>query len=748
MTSTQDRPGVVVIDIRDGMTDLADLAGSVVVLDDAETAADHNHVYQTLLGSRQVAGVICLAVGGGDGGDGALQIRPPQALGPAERGATLWVGHPHGIQWCPTMTLVHRNEPAEPSVLAQLIDALGDPAVFDAVVTCVSRLHYSTASVGVALERAGLHDAELSRVDGEAVVQFTDPDAGQTVAQDLPRVEFRAATRALVQIDPTEDVLVVGGELITARTHAFDALASAEHTFTRLDHRAAPFVRDRPGLSVGAAVTKARAAALDLHEKATRQLRRIDAGLRGDRVTAEVVGQLGVRNPVPARPREVRDEVRDLVIEWLGRYRSVPHLVRDIDAERITISPQGCNSAISELETLAPLTGDAPRFALWPQPGLAVLLALLIGTLAWFGIAPQIVIAVLLVVGFSAVLLLHARKPTATGELGFRAALLLPVRNPTANGELGYLAALVAVMFGWLLLVFLMLDIVLNAGETPAGSLGWGAVWTGCSVLLFATTAAASWRRSVRRWRRSLDLGSLRAGIARTDQLLDAAIRTQWRPSARRALVAGGLQYASIGLITIREVIAGRADNLFASPTRQQATDGNGSDPDRRPDRDVYQELREVVVTDLVDLTIAALRPCWAGIEAGRPAEPTEYVQETERLLAVYRKHVARHGLLAPPPFARDRAHRAALATRLWAGSQVAEALVRGVDDEMTQLCHAGQLVAVSAMAEGAQPVRFAPAAVRELVDAAKGNGPVTWTGDTAIAGTLRLVPLRQGVIQ
>ncbi|MGH3931042.1 MAG: hypothetical protein ACRDTF_13820 [Pseudonocardiaceae bacterium] len=290
-------------------------------------------------------------------------------------------------------------------------------------MSCVSTLPYSTASAGLAVERASLHEAELRRVEEEAVIQFTDPDAGRAMARELPREEFRAAVRGIVEIDSAEDVLVPGAELATARARAIDALNAADHEITRLDHQLAPFPKHRPGRGIGVVVNDARAAVRDFHEKVTRQLLRIDENLRGQRVTNELVTQLGVRAPIPAHPREVRDTIRQLMEEWLGRYRSVAHLLPDLDAERIAQEPQGCGAAIAELPTLAPPTSPAPVFETWPPPELAVPLAALTGVLAALGIVPAAVGPGLMLAWLVAGLLLHARQPTATGELGFVAAL-------------------------------------------------------------------------------------------------------------------------------------------------------------------------------------------------------------------------------------------------------------------------------------------------------------------------------------
>ncbi|MGI8306819.1 hypothetical protein [Saccharopolyspora hattusasensis] len=724
MTARRDDP-VLVIDLRTGECDAEQAAGAVLVLDDAEQAADHDEVYQALLGNPAVSGVLCVAVDGGNA-DGAVRIRPAPSLAPVERAATVWIGHSDGIRWRPAEPLVRAVERAAISGLGQLVDALTDPAVFAAVVKAVSTLPYSTASAGMVLERTSLHEVELRRAQEEAIAWFTDPDAGRVGAQELPRDEFRTAVRETIEVDPAEDVLLPGAELAEAHTRAVTALNAADHALTRVDHFLAPLPKRRPRPAVGPVLAEARAAVRDFHDKATQQLHRIDENLRGQRVGRDVVARLGVRGPVPARPRDIRDRSRRLVEEWLGRYRSVACLLPDLDAERVGQEPQGCAAAIAELDGLAPPAGPAPLLATWPQHSLVVPLAAVAGGLAALGthalgIAAAFFLPLLVLAWFAAGLVLQARQPTATGEQGFAVASVL------------------AALF-WALPVFggwLMVFLVAGAGMPDV----LGVVATLLAVLLSAWTIGVGWRRSVRQWRRKLDFDGLRDRLAGAAQLVDEVIRAEWRPSARRAMFAEGLRQVSIGLTAVRDVLAERAADLLDSPEQH-----DGNHPYDPPDRDVHQEVCEVVVTDLVDLTIAALRPCWAGIDADRPAAREEHAREVERLLTAYREHLGQYGLLVPPPFARERAHRAELAARLWDGSQVGDALRCGSEAEMTQLCHARQLGAVSAMADRAQLVRFAPASVR----GGRCGDPsgVTWTGEAEIAGTLRLVPLRQGVFQ
>ncbi|MFI0464548.1 hypothetical protein ACH347_10755 [Saccharopolyspora sp. 5N102] len=725
MTARRDDP-VLVVDLRDGECDAEQAEGAVLVLDDAENAADHDDFYQALLGNPAVSGVLCVAVDGGKS-DGAVRIRPAPSLAPVERAATVWIGHAEGIRWRPADPLVRAVARTGHSGLGQLIDALADPAVFAAVVKAVSTLPYSTASAGMALERTSLHDAELRRAQEEAIAWFTDPDAGRVGSRELPRDEFRAAVRETIEVDAAEDVLVPGAELAGAHARAVTALNAADHALTRVDHFLAPLPKRRPRPVVGPALAEARAEVQDLHDKATRQLQRIDENLRGQRVDRDVVTRLGVRGPAPARPRDIRDRTRRLVEEWLGRYRSVACLLPDLDAGRVGQEPQGCAAAIAELADLAPLAGPVPRLATWPSLSLAAPLAAVAGGLAALGTSALGVVAaffvpLLALAWFAAGLLLQARQPTATGEQGFAEAA------PPAALFWG-----LPVLGGWLL-VFL----VAGTGIPDV----FGLVAAVLSVLLSAWAMGVGWRRSVRQWRRELDFDGVRDRLARTAQLVDGVIRAEWRPSARRVLFAEGLRQVSIGLTAIRDALAERAADLLGPPGKPGE---NGSDGP--PDRDIHQEACEVVVTDLVDLTIAALRPCWAGIEADRPAAREEHAREAERLLDAYREHLGRYGLLVPPPFARERAHRAELAARLWDGSPVGDALRCDVDAEMTQLCHARQLGAVSALADRAELVRFAPAAVR----GGRHGDPwpaVTWTGDAEIAGTLRLVPLREGVFQ
>ncbi|MGI9001473.1 MAG: hypothetical protein ACR2GH_07375 [Pseudonocardia sp.] len=718
---------VVVFDLRPGEVDevaLADLEGAVLVLDRAESAVENDHVYQRLLGSPYISAVICMAVH--DGARDRVEVRPPPSLGPAEHGAVLWIGHEHGIHWRPTDYVVQRVPPSEPSSLCLLIGVLHHPAAFHAVAKAVSALPFSTASPGMALEGVRLHETELRRVQVEAVTQFTDPDAGRNVAWELPRDEFRAAVREVVPIDRAEDVLVADGRLAAARTAAFAALETAEEHMKRLDDVLAPFTDDRPGREVVASVDRAYATARDFHEKATRQIKRIENSIR-NRVTNEDTIGLGIYRAIEARPDRVRDQAKGIVGDWLSQYRSIGRFLPDLTAERTALEPQGRHIGLAGLESLTPPSGPPPAFLTWPPATVGVPLVAVSGVLAALGVVPAVVLPVLALVWFAAGLFLHARQPTEGGEQGVVAAL-----------KPAFTRWLLPMIVGGLLGSY-------EAGASLPGPLR--LLLTVVAGLGLVGTVAVSWRRSVRAWRRGLGLDRLKTQMEQIDSALEEALRVEWRPSANRALLAEGLRQASVGMTTISEVLVRKAEGLLTSVRPDVGVVGDwGEREDATPDRDVYQQIREVIVADLADLTVSALSPCWEAIEAGRADPPVELVEKrTEELLTEYREHVQRNGLLVPPPFARVSDRRDVLAVSMWRASDVGGALATASDEEMVQLCHAEQLHALQPMAEGAVALRVAPDAVRAVPDL---PGPVIWTGDTDVAGMVRLVPLRQGVFE
>ncbi|MGO1051321.1 hypothetical protein [Crossiella sp. CA198] len=718
---------VVVLDLRAGEAEVDRIEGSVLVIDGAGTAAEHDELYQELLGSPLVSGVICLAVGDGAARD-EVRIRPAPALGPVDRAATLWVSDEHGVHWRPADHLVRGVRPSAPSNLDQLIAALSEPVVFDAVVHAVSTLPYSTASVGLALERTSLHEAERRRVQEEAISLFTDPDAGGVSAPEPPRAEFRAAIGRYTEAGETEPVLVAGGPLERARAAANRAVGDAALELNRLDHPLSILTTQRPGSAVGAAARQAVDSAHAYHREAERQLKHVNDSLLGQQIGDLAVAERGLRGPEQSSRRQARDEVRELVETWLRRYRSIGRLLPDLNAVKIEREPQGCLGALDTLGALTPRR-FLPDFETEPPPGAAAVLAMTAGVFAAIGWLPWLFVPLLAIAWFGSGLLLHARRPTETGELGVRRALL-----PAALFWGG------PVLVSWAAMAIV--------GLRP---LPWGGGMTAMGWLVLLVVVTTSWKLSVRQWRTCLNLAELSAQVEQIDRLVHRVARADWRPSTRRALFADGLGQAVLGLTAIQAALAARTEDLFTPLPGKEIALATDGEPEPPPDRDVYEEVREVVLTDLVDLTLAALRPCWAGIEAGRPVDPAEYTTSCDRLLASYHEHVRRHGLLPAPPFAfnGDRAHRDTLATKLWAASRVTEALSRTAGDEMTQLCHHRHLGVVSALAAGAELVRFASTAVRELTRESGGPGrEVAWTGDSELAGSMRFVPLRQGVFE
>lgn len=351
----------VVIDLRAGDCDLEQVEGRIVVIDHAETAAENDQLYQALLGSPRVYGLICLAVARSMG---PVLVRPAPSLAPVERAATVWAGHEHGIRWQPTDPFVSAVTGTEPSNLDCLIDVLGESVVFDGVVRTVSTLPYSTAAVGMALKRTSLHNDELRRVGDEAIAEFTDPDAGWDLARELPRSEFRSAIKE-IKIDAEEDVLLPAGELAATHRRAVEAISAAEHELVRLGNFLVPLGRRRIRRHAADLAEQAHSATTNFVEEVTRQLQRIDDNLRGRSCSREQVTQLGVRGPITAYPRQARDDVRGLTEEWLEKYRSIAHIRPDLDTAKIEQAPQGCLDTLQELHPPARYPSGAARHIEW-----------------------------------------------------------------------------------------------------------------------------------------------------------------------------------------------------------------------------------------------------------------------------------------------------------------------------------------------------------------------------------------------
>jgi hypothetical protein len=123
------------------------------------------------------------------------------------------------------------------------------------------------------------------------------------------------------------------------------------------------------------------------------------------------------------------------------------------------------------------------------------------------------------------------------------------------------------------------------------------------------------------------------------------------------------------------------------------------------------------------------------------------------RHLDDYRRHLESHDVSDAPPFA-DRSRIRAGVDAGWGGPErLGNVLATPFGGPLVQLCQPRHLGLFSR--ENLSGVRFAPAALRERGTAQlrhRGGGQplaeMTWTESGVLAGVLRLVPPRQGVVQ
>ncbi|CAL9392861.1 hypothetical protein [Streptomyces sp. enrichment culture] len=228
---------------------------------------------------------------------------------------------------------------------------------------------------------------------------------------------------------------------------------------------------------------------------------------------------------------------------------------------------------------------------------------------------------------------------------------------------------------------------------------------------------------------------------------------------------------------------AGRADRPWAASGPhgttaggEPAAAGGPSGPAARPrgapaadppwlDRgagDGGPDLVPTLVADLADATVDALRRYAGTADGARGAPgaggaPTTLETAVSRAIAAARLHLRDNGVVPAPSFARRDRLRGDPTTLLGIGAQrVREVLGTGTDQGgPLLLCPPAQLSLLSRDPAEARSIAFAPQAVRTVVDVRPGGpahgavpGPMVWTASGRFAGTLRLIPLRAGVVE
>jgi hypothetical protein len=715
------------------------LAGRVIVLDDAASLLDHWDVYLSLVGDRQVTGVICLAIGESavtteeNGAREPVVLRIPGVL-PNGGGAVLWIGDVQGVNWGTARDQPRPLGSDRGITLDQLLAALAVPEVFDAVRQEVRELPGRAASPGLVLFSAAMDPDVLAEARSSAIRELT------TVWPELPTPrELRDAIVMLAADSRQPAGAVLGPPVALAANNANEQLQRVEQGARALGFPRLLLGPDHTDRSLAGALARAGRAAEQYRNVLGELLDRIDGQLRrGDTSVAQVV-EMGAGQPFPLSPATVAEGLRTAVHRRLAQEPSLSALGTQLRREATARQPQGCPQQLAELRQMGPLLREFPASRRWPIPLIVLPLVLLSCAVAAFA-APGDLLA--WVAGGAVALgwgapgwLLLARWPCPEGERGLDGAVLAFV--------VYFLAGLVGTAAG----VAATHVFRLFAPSSQTRQLLIVGV-----VVLVVLVMILSWRSAARRLVSALALPELRAAIQRMSGLAHEVVSREWLPSERNRVVAGALNEAADGLLEISQTMR-QASPLPPAHPHLVVPASSDFVPGGLP-RALPAELLAVVREDLVGLSVAALEPAWRATELGRRTDTGTYTRRTERLLAEYDAQIQRAGLMSLPNSGTGSDLRSELLTRMWSEAPAAREAVRIRDaEDMVQLCDGRQLSDLSSDGEPSM-VRFAPASVRSILEPEaphRGDGPqglhVVWTTTAELAGALRLLPLRPATI-
>lgn len=718
------------------------MVGRVIVLDDAASLLDHWDAYLSLVGDRQVTGVICLAIGesaavpDGNGARDPVVLRIPGVL-PNGGGVVLWIGDVHGVMWGSARDQPRPIGSDRRISLDQLLLALGVPEVFDAVRHQVRELPGRAANPGLVLFSGATSPDETAEARASAVRELT------TVWPEQPLPDDLRESIARLGVDPRQPagaVLTPSSPVDIARRQANKQLGEADQLTRALGSPRLLIGSDPSRPSLASAVAGAGQAAEQYRNALGELLHRIDGQLRrGDTSVARVV-EMGVQQPFPLSPPAVAEGLRVAVHRRLSQEPSLPQLGTQLRREATAKQPQGCSNELEQLRLIGPLQREFPASRRWPIPITVLPLVALTCAVVAFA-APGGLLA--WVLGAAVALawalpgwLLLARWPCPEGERGLDGAALPAFVTYFLVGLLGAAGGLAASRV---------------VGSFLQSSLARQVLIAVAAVVVVATVVL-SWRGSAKRLVNALALPALSTAVKQMSDLAHGVVSREWQPSERNRVVARALNEAADGLLEITQALQHASTGQPAQP-HPAPPDGSEILPGGIP-RALPAELLAVVREDLVALSEAALALAWQATEMGRRTDAGTYTRRTERLLAEYDSHVLLAGLMSLPTPETDSRLRSQLLARMWSESPAArEALrIRGADD-MVQLCNGRQLDDLSSYGEPGM-VRFAPEPARPILEpdySHRGDGPqglqVVWINSAELAGVLRLLPLRSAAM-
>jgi hypothetical protein len=444
---------------------------------------------------------------------------------------------------------------------------------------------------------------------------------------------------------------------------------------------------------------------------------------------------IDLTEPPVAAVEHVTTTLTDQMLESVGKYQPLPAIADRLHAGTESAAPRGTAQYRSRLQRIASdgflnalrtppafISGWPPASALvtafvaclvsgaWPRPhglygGVAAVGAILIGV--W---------------------------------LLSRGARISPGKGADAGRFLGgYIAAsVVGAGCGEALSKAV-------SSRLPAG------VGAAVTVAMLAVLVLVSWVVLARRWAQAMQLSKVMTATDLIRQLVADAAREEWQLASARTTVANHARRLARIVADAAASLRDQEAKLTGPGTPAAVAPRSGGTRRQSANDQVSQEL---VVIDLAAGTASALRRLiTAPGPGGLAAIDTQQVsREVAAMLEEYRVHLLTASLHEPPPFGRPAERRAELVQSLVErGSDLQNAIRYAVADErITQLCAPHQLTLLETQPGKAELIRFAPHSAQGFIDqrTTERERPVSWTWASAIAGVLRLVPIRPGAVE
>jgi hypothetical protein len=258
-------------------------------------------------------------------------------------------------------------------------------------------------------------------------------------------------------------------------------------------------------------------------------------------------------------------------------------------------------------------------------------------------------------------------------------------------------------------------------------------------ALLAVGGLVAWWVPAARSWLEQVDIAGPARAVRRLDDVLRQVVTEEWGTASARASIADAALAVGAALDSIADVLRRHEADLAAGP------------PGGRANVDV---LDEILASDLRDAVETSLDGVWDQARSGSPTGSWELAAERMTgCLGDYEDHLMTHDDNDPPPFARVGRRRSRTLSGWGPPLRLADQLQTPADGPLVQLCRDRHVSLLSL--NRIRSFRFAPVAVKDVVSeelARRGGGPLLaemhWTGTGSLAGVLRLLAPRVGVVE